>query len=129
MTDLAPPESPVAQRAPTASRPVDPLTGVTVGLVLVVLGLVFWAELSNLIRAGDMWKWFLVGLGAAFLTEAALRASMPRHQNGLWSRLVAGAALSGVGMLFLLRMESDWPLVLIALGAILLVRALASMRE
>lgn len=92
------------------------------GLVLIAVGAIFLAEQLNLADFGSVlrtwWPMILILLGVSKLT------SWRSAWSGLW--LVAiGAWLQLVQLsLFDLTYRNSWPLILIALGGVITVRAL-----
>jgi len=96
------------------------LTG---GLILILLGVLFLLTEMDRISWADWWAYFLVGLGGIFLLEALLRAGSAEGRRGLGGRLVAGLILAIIGGAHLIGFEEWWPLVLIAVGIVVLVSA------
>jgi hypothetical protein len=68
----------------------------------------------------DWWAYFLVGLGAIFVLEGVLRGFSVEGRRGMAGRLIAGFVLAIIGGSHLLGFEEWWPLVLIAVGVIVL---------
>jgi hypothetical protein len=96
------------------------LTG---GLILILLGVLFLLTEMDRISWADWWAWFLVGLGAIFLFEAALRAFSAEGRRGISGRLTAGLILAIIGGSYLIGFMEWWPLILIAIGLVVLVSA------
>ena len=102
---------------------------VVAGLVLIALGILFTLDSFGLVDAGsigDYWPLFLIVPGLISFV-------WPRkHADRFW-----GAILMGVGTLFLLRnlgiiwirFRHIWPVVLVALGIYLILRALGARRS
>jgi hypothetical protein len=96
------------------------LTG---GLILILLGVLFLLAEMGRVSWADWWAWFLVGLGAIFLLEALLRTSSAEGRRGISGRLAAGLILAIIGGSYLIGFMEWWPLVLIAVGIVVLVSA------
>jgi len=94
------------------------LTG---GLILILLGALFLLAEMDKISWADWWAWFLVGLGGIFLLEALLRASSAEGRSRISGRLTAGLILAIIGGAHLIGFMEWWPLILIAVGAVVLL--------
>jgi uncharacterized membrane protein len=95
-----------------------------VGAVLIILGVVFL--LQNLgIQWVNWWALFLIGFGIYEL----VRAWSFQKATGSWGGRAFGALLSGVvwlvlGLIFIFNLSLGkwWPLLLIVMGAVYLLR-------
>lgn len=96
------------------------LTG---GLILILLGVLFLLTEMDIVSWADWWAWFLVGLGGIFLLEALLQAMSAEGQRGIRGRLTAGLILMIIGGAYLIGFWEWWPLILIAVGVVVLVSA------
>jgi hypothetical protein len=96
------------------------LTG---GLILILLGVLFLLTEMDRISWADWWAYFLVGLGGIFLLEALLRAFSAEGRRGISGRLTAGLILVIIGGSYLIGFMEWWPLILIAVGVVVLVSA------
>jgi hypothetical protein len=96
------------------------LTG---GLILILLGVLFLLAEMDRISWVDWWAWFLVGLGGIFLLEALLRAFSAEGRSRISGRLTAGLILAIIGGAHLIGFMEWWPLILIAVGAVVLLSA------
>ena len=105
-------------------RKYDRYSGVTGGLILILLGILFLLATQHYIHWYDWWAYFLLGLGAIFILDFIVR-SFTAHgrpvQNG---KLVAGAILMAIGAAHIFGMVSWWPLILIVVGLVLLLGSL-----
>lgn len=113
------------ENAPKRQGPYPRLTG---GLILILLGVLFLLTEMDRISWADWWAYFLVGLGGIFILEAVLRGFSAEGRRGMGGRLIAGAVLAIIGGAHLTGFEEWWPLVLIAVGVIVLVSALLERR-
>jgi uncharacterized membrane protein HdeD (DUF308 family) len=89
---------------------------VFIGLILILLGSLFFLSEQGYIGHDRWWQYFLIGLGIIFLFDGAMRY---RQQNyhGFWvSRVIAGLVLIAIGVIFLLGATAWWPLIVILTG-------------
>ncbi len=96
------------------------LTG---GLILILLGVLFLLTEMDRISWADWWAYLLVGLGGIFLFEAFLRAFSVEGRQGISGRLTAGLILAIIGGAHLVGFGEWWPLILIAVGVVVLLSA------
>jgi hypothetical protein len=99
----------------------DRYAGVTGGLILILLGVLFLLSTHHYIRWYDWWAYFVLGLGGIFILDFIIRAAAGADRGGQTGKLVAGAVLMVVGASHLFGLSSWWPLILVAVGLILLV--------
>ncbi len=95
--------------------------GVTGGLILILLGVLFLLTQADRISWADWWAYFLVGLGGIFLVTGIAGVG-GRHGTG--GRMIAGVILAVIGGAHLIGVSVWWPYLLIGLGAALLISAL-----
>lgn len=103
----------------------DGLTSITWALILIWLGVVFLAD------GLGWWTWFwkieaiaIGGVGVIVLIIALLRLVMPQFRIPVAGSLILGLIFLGVAFWIQFGAVWFWPFVLIAVGAILLVRSL-----
>lgn len=102
----------------------DSLPGLYAGLILVLLGIVFFLSSQAWIGKGDWWKYFIIGLGSLFLIEVLVRYLQPTYRRLKFGKLVAGLILVSIGFASLTGIGNWWPLILIAIGLAMLLNAL-----
>jgi len=91
----------------------DSFSKITNGLILILLGVYLsW---------GEWWAYFLIGLGAIFLFEVAVRAASPGNYQRFTGKLIAGIVLIIIGSAHIFGLVTWWPLVLIAVGLAMIV--------
>ena len=100
----------------------DPISGMFFGLVLILIGVVFFLSAQGWIAAGDWWKYFVLGMGVIFLIEVGARYSQPAYRRPVFGRLIAGLVLICIGAAFITGIGNWWPLILIAVGLAILIR-------
>ncbi len=104
--------------------PRDSWPGINAGLILVLLGVLFFLSSRGTIGRGDWWKYFIIGLGSLFLIEVVGSFIRPVYRRVKFGKLVAGLILISIGFASLTGIGNWWPLVLIAVGLAVLVNAL-----
>ncbi len=118
---------------------LDTLSAVVWALILIWAGLVFlasnlgWLEQLRLslrlpgeIEFPDFHPWSMVALGAGvlLLIEALIRVLLPAYRSNAGGNLLLAAIFLGIGLNGIFSWQLVWPLVLIALGLIVLGKAL-----
>jgi uncharacterized membrane protein HdeD (DUF308 family) len=98
----------------------DPLRGLFWGLILILFGILFFVNLQQGTSWDVLWKYVLVGLGAIFIIDglAHLRAERAYSNFG---RFIPGVILLFVGLAFLYNFSQWWPVILIAVGLVILI--------
>jgi membrane-bound ClpP family serine protease len=103
----------------------DVLSSLTWAAILIWLGIVFLANSLG------WWTWFwkveamaIGGVGAIILIIAFLRLVLPQFRTPVAGSLVLGVIFLGVAFWIQYGTVWFWPLVLIAVGVVLLVRSL-----
>lgn len=116
---------------PNEHRQRHRLQGLFWAAVLIWAGLVFTAEsmgwLPQLGHAGP-WNWLFFGAGLLALVGALWRGLSPAHAPpGIGSYIWAGILMI-IGLSGVVAVKITWPVVLLALGIILLANALLRRR-
>jgi len=102
-------------------------SGILGGLILLALGILLFLANQGVIGWDIWWQYFLVGLGAAFLIDCAVRYFQD-HQSFLRGRLIAGIILIGIGVVFLAGVTTLWPVIIIVVGLAVLLSGLLRRR-
>ncbi len=97
----------------------DPLGGVFFGLFLIVVAGVYLFR--NSLPMGPWWAWAIAGIGCILLLEAAVRTAKPAYRRPSFGRVVFGVILIVVGGGIAYGFEDLWPLIIIAVGVLLLI--------
>ena len=96
-----------------------PMHGLFWGMLLILLGVLFYVQARGWFSEDRWWQYFLIGLGAIFIVDALVHY-VRRISYGIYGRLIAGAVLVVVGLAFLNGWDNWWPIVLIAAGVAIL---------
>lgn len=102
----------------------DPFSGMTGGLILILLGVLFLLATMDYISWGNWWKYFLMGLGVILILEAIIRSASPLYRKDITGKLIGGFVLIFIGGSFVIGWSNWWPLILIAVGVGILLSSL-----
>jgi len=102
----------------------DPYSGITGGMILILLGVLFLLATMDIISWGNWWAYFILGLGAIFIVEVIIRSAATSYRRQDKGKLVVGTVLIVVGGAHILGMVGWWPLLLIAIGIIIVFSSL-----
>lgn len=126
--DRAPVESRRPRRWKRRSQGKDPFPGIFTGLVLVLIGVLWFLRAERLLVSGEWWQWFLIGLGIILILERLVRYLSPVYRRPALGRIFLGMILIAVGASFILGVRSWWPLVIAILGIAIMVYAVQRAR-
>ncbi|HEX5746283.1 MAG TPA: hypothetical protein VFZ09_08565 [Archangium sp.] len=125
--------APGYERRPAADGPHhDPLGSVVWALVLLWSGVVLLAQnLGYLDRyeRWDAWTLIFIGAGLLFLGEAVVRLLVPAYRRPVQGTLIFAILLLAVGLGEAISWTVVGPMAVIAVGLIVLVRALMPERR
>jgi len=109
----------------------DPLSGIFWGLILIMIGAIYFAHNQGYLPEANWWAYVVLGLGIVFLLEAFVRGVMPEYRGGAWGRVVPGLILTLVGLYLIygLAIGTWWPIILIAVGLVIILGALVRGRR
>jgi len=101
------------------------------GLILIWLGATFFLEQNGYLNPTVWWAYFLSGVGAILILQGVVIYS--RGRNGV-GPVVGGAFALLIGISFITTAQFNitdrlWPLLLVALGILVLVGGLASRKR
>ncbi len=99
----------------------DPYPRITGGLILILLGVLFLLATLDYLSWRDWWAYFLFGLGCILILEALVRSTSPAFREHMIGRLIGGVVLVVIGASFIFGMTNWWPLIIIAVGVVLVV--------
>jgi hypothetical protein len=103
----------------------DPLSALVWAAILIWAGLVLLADnLGVLVRFEQLNAWGLIFLGAGLivLLEVAVRWLLPDYRRPVIGSLILAVVLIAVGLGDLVTWDIIWPLALILLGVLIVVR-------
>jgi hypothetical protein len=104
------------------ARRRDPWHGLFLGLLLAMIGGIFLAVQMGGVPVDSVWKYILVGIGSIFIVDGLVRYRNPAFPHFVYVRLIAGAALLTLGILFIFDYSNWWSIILIAAGCAILFR-------
>ncbi len=110
-------------------KPQDPLSGLFWGLLLVLLGFLFFAQGREWITGITWWQALVIGLGAVFILDAFFHYLHPSSRSYALGRLVPGIFLLSIGLAFFFGFTTWWPLALVATGIALFISSWMLQRE
>ncbi len=118
----------------------DPLSAATWGAIVIWAGLVFLADnlgmLTSLRDSGiplfgrfvplnfETWALIFLGAGVIILFEVLLRLILPDYRRPIGGNVILGIVFIGIGLGNLTSWNIVWPLVLIVIGGLILLRGL-----
>jgi len=106
----------------------EPLRGLFWGLLLILLGVLFFINQQQGTAWDDLWKYLLIGLGAIFIIDGLTHTFVANSRSYGLGRFIPGIVLIFVGLAFLFNFSQWWPVILIGVGALLLISILIRRR-
>jgi hypothetical protein len=115
----------------------DPLGAIVWPLILIWAGLVLLAAnmgaLDFFSRQASVfglttWGLIILGAGAIILLAAFARLLLPEYRRSIAGDIILGIIFVGIGLGNLTNWNIVWPLILIALGLYILLRAMVQRR-
>lgn len=123
------------EKSPEEKWRRDPLSSLVWAGIIIWAGLVLLAENLGILGSlgrnttslpviGRLEAWSLIFLGAGviILLEVVARLTMPAYRRPVGGSLILGVIFIGIGLGDLFNWNIVWPLVLIALGVMVLFR-------
>jgi hypothetical protein len=99
----------------------DPIGGLLPGLILILLGVLFFLASRGTISWNIWWQYLLIGLGIIFLLDSLAHYLNPALRSSAFGRLIPGIILFFIGIAFIYGWSQWWPLALIAAGIIIII--------
>ncbi len=97
----------------------DSLSSAIWALIIIWVGVVFL--LSNMIEDWEnSWAWIMAGIGALIFLEVVVRLVMPAYRRPVGGRVVLATIFLIGGTSNLVNVDL-WPLILIAIGVVMLL--------
>ena len=103
----------------------DPMGGISMGLMVVWLGVCFFLKYKGIIPADIWWAYLIVGFGGIWILSGLIKLLIPRWRKGLLGSFIPGIVLGSVGLFFILDSWEWWPFILVAVGAVIIISVLA----
>lgn len=113
------PNPPPAPEGKRAGWRRGPMQGLFWGMLLILLGTLFFVQSQGGIAEDSWWQYFLIGLGAIFIIDALIHQAR-KIAYGVTGRLIAGGVLIVIGLSFVNGWDNWWPIVLIVAGVAIL---------
>jgi DNA-directed RNA polymerase subunit RPC12/RpoP len=95
------------------------------GLILVWLGISFYAGQQGIVPSTDWGSFFLLGLGAIIIARGVVAALQWKKVSLAYGWFIGGAVVFMIGLSGTLGIRNWWPLVLMAIGVAVIIGALA----
>jgi hypothetical protein len=104
----------------------DRLRMISIAFILIWGGLVAFAGTLHLFDynwEGHGWSVFLIGAGVILIGKVIIRALVPEHRRPIGASLIFGLVLLAVGLFDLAgwRWDYIWPIILVAIGLIIIL--------
>jgi hypothetical protein len=106
-----------------------PLRGLFWGLLLIVLGILFFGEKQGWFPSGNWWQYLLIAIGGCFIIDGLINLAVPQPVHDIAGKFIPGVILVCIGLAFIYGFEMWWPLVLVAAGVVILLSLLFRRRE
>ncbi|MCR4392933.1 MAG: histidine kinase [Dehalococcoidales bacterium] len=100
-------------------RQRNPYRGLFWGLLLILLGVLFFIEERGWLVETEWWEALVIGLGAILIIESFIFFRNPVTRSYTVGRLIPGAIILFIGLAFLFGFNSWWPLALVGTGSAL----------
>ena len=98
----------------------DPLRGLFWGLMLILIGIIFFANQQGWISGDRWWQFLLIGLGVIFIINGLVHYWNPAYRHFSYGQFIPGVVLLFVGIAFIFNFNEWWPFVLIGVGVVIL---------
>jgi len=119
----------VARRRQKIPKQNDPLRGLFWGLLLIMLGILFFAEGRQWLTGAEWWKALCIGLGSILIIDALIHYLNPAARMYAFGRLIPGVVFLFVGIAVLIDFNKWWPLALVGTGVALFFSSWIVQRE
>jgi len=100
-------------------RQRNPYRGLFWGLLLILLGILFFIEERGWLGETEWWEALVIGLGTILIIESFIFFRNPVTRSYTVGRLIPGAIILFIGLAFLFGFNSWWPLALVGTGSAL----------
>jgi len=103
-----------------------PLIG---GLILIWLGITFYLAQMNYIGWNVWWAYFLIGIGAILLLQAAIRYLTSPYKSSATGSLIGGLIMIAIGLVGVSGVRDWWPFIFIAIGIAVILAGLSALKR
>ena len=106
-----------------------PLVG---GGILILIGLIYYATITPpppsapYIPSTQFWAYFFLGLGILLIIQSVYRFTTMHHRAAGMGSLWGGVILAAIGVAGIAGSGNFWPIILIAIGALVIVAGMTS---
>jgi PAS domain S-box-containing protein len=107
----------------------DPLRGLFWGLLLILLGILFFVRGRAWLNDTAWWQALVIGLGVIFLIDTVVHYVNPSSRSYSFSRLIPGVILLFIGLAWIYGFNQWWPIALVATGVALFFSSWMLQRE
>jgi PAS domain S-box-containing protein len=107
----------------------DPLKGLFWGLLLILLGILFFIKGRDWLSDTGWWQALVIGLGVIFIIDAIVHYINPSSRSYSFSRLIPGVILIFIGLAWIYGFNQWWPIALVATGVALFFSSWMLQRE
>lgn len=104
------------------------LSDILGGLIVLAIGLSFMLATNGIIPWDKWWAYLLTFLGVIFIFDALLRWFNLRERL-VGGRFITGIILFCIGFSFILALKNWWPLILIIIGILIIIKGIASQKN
>jgi hypothetical protein len=103
-----------------AARWNHPMHGLWLGLMLILVAVLSLPGVTGGLTGEQLAATWLLGIGGIFIVDGIVRRATPWPFGGF--RLAIGCAMAVAGGMVLMGLSQWWPLVLLGLGIVILLR-------
>jgi chromate transport protein ChrA len=98
------------------------------GLIVLVVGLSFFLAANNIISWDKWWAYLLTFLGVIFVLDAVIR-NLKLKDRLIGGRFITGIILFSIGLAFAVSLKNWWPLILIVVGLLIIIKGIVNHKE
>ncbi len=124
--------SPVSPGQTFVAKKEDKTGAFIGGSILIWLGISFFMAQSNIISWAYWWAYFMIGLGAILIVFGFCRWKLGATRQDASGMVIGGLVVMIIGIFFvaasMINLGTTWPLILIAIGIIVILAAIISSR-
>jgi peptidoglycan/LPS O-acetylase OafA/YrhL len=107
----------------------DPFSALTLGLVVILAGVIFFLAYQEIIEWENWWAYFLLGAGCVIIIGALARYASPPHRRPIFGKVCLGLILICIGSVNIYGLKEWWPLAIITVGILIIVYGMTRARR